>query len=117
MDAPQQPRWPVVAAWVLASLVAALLVVAGVRNDALAEARALQLGAALFALFGVGFLLAARYPRSSIVYRYLTWTAERATRWYHVSDLSGLVTGGKAGPAGWLCLALALLLALASLWL
>ncbi|MGQ0546325.1 MAG: hypothetical protein ACT4P3_13480 [Betaproteobacteria bacterium] len=112
------PAWPAVAAWVLAGGVAALLSFTAAYASSLGEAHVMRIAAAMLALFGVAFLLAARYPESSPVYRYLVWTARRATRsWYKVDDLSGLATRGKAGPAGWLCLGLAVLLALASLWL
>ena len=116
MNAQQPPHWPAAAAWLLASLVAALLFLAALHTDALSETRVLQFAAAMMTLFGFGFLLAARFPDSSLVYRYLVWAARRATRWYNVDELSGVVTGGKAGAAGWLCLAIAGILAVVSLW-
>lgn len=109
------PAWPAHIAWLLAAAVAVLLLLGIDGGERWSEAVTLRYGAALLALFGVGFLMASTYPDRSIVYRYLVWTARRATRWYRLDDLSGGITRGRPSAAGWLCLGLAALAGLGSL--
>lgn len=105
--------WANTAAWLFIVTVVALLVFGVAQGEELSERNAVRYSAALLGAFGIGFLLSSYSPDSPAVFRYLVKVAGRGRRWYR---LSGLITGGDPRAAGLLCLGLAAVLLLLSVF-
>jgi hypothetical protein len=103
-----EPTWPVMAAWLLSALLVALVGLALARAESWTEAQVLTWSAGLFCVFGIAFLLASRCPDHPWLFRYLMTVAHRQRRWFR---LGGFITRGEPHAAGWLCLAIGVLLA------
>jgi len=98
-------------AWVVSALLVALVGLAVARAESWTESQVLSWSASLFGVFGIGFLLASRSPEHPLLFRYLVTVARRQRRWFR---LGGFITRGEPHAAGWLCLAIGLLLGVLS---
>lgn len=102
-----EPAWSVLASWLLSALLVALVGLALARAESWTESQVLSWSAGLFGVFGIAFLLASRSPDYPWLFRYLTTVARRHRRRFR---LGGLITRGEPHAAGWLCLAIGVLL-------
>lgn len=109
-----EPPWANIAAWLFIVAVVALLAFGVTRGDDLSERNVVRYAAAFFCVFGIGFLLSSHSPDSPGIFRYLVRVAGRGRRWYR---LSGLITRGEPRAAGLLCLGLAAVLGLLSVFM
>jgi hypothetical protein len=99
-------------AWLLSALLVALVGIALANAESWTETQVLSWSAGLFGIFGIAFLLASRSPEPPLLFRYLITVARRQRRWFR---LGGFITRGEPEAAGWLCLAIAVVLGMLAL--